>query len=287
MSNHLFALMRSHMPAADRTFIESAGEHGTLTYGDAVALSGRIANLLVERGVEPGDRVAVQTEKSAEAIVLYLACIRAGAVYLPLNTAYTLTELDYFIGDAEPKVVVCSPEGKAGLEPLARSKGVAAVETLGTGGTGSLLEEAAKRPSEFADIDRGPDDLAAFLYTSGTTGRSKGAMLSHDNLASNALTLAEVWRFTRRRCAAPRSADLPYPRLVRRDQRHADGGIVDDLRVALRRRRDAAADAPGYRHDGRADILCAPAPASRTDPRGDGPYAAVRFRLRSAADRDA
>ena len=117
-------------------------------------------------------------------------------VYLPLNTAYTLTELDYFIGDAEPKVVVCSPEGKAALEPLARSKGVAAVETLGTGGAGSLLEEAAKRPSEFADIDRGPDDLAAFLYTSGTTGRSKGAMLSHDNLASNALTLAEVWRFT-------------------------------------------------------------------------------------------
>jgi malonyl-CoA/methylmalonyl-CoA synthetase len=195
MSNHLFALMRSHMPAADRTFIESAGG-GILTYGDAVDLSGRIANLLVKRGVEPGDRVAVQTEKSAEAIVLYLACIRAGAVYLPLNTAYTLTELDYFIGDAEPKVVVCSPEGKAGMEPLARSKGVAAVETLGTGGTGSLLEEAAGMPAEFTDVDRGPDDLAAFLYTSGTTGRSKGAMLSHDNLASNGRTLAEVWRFT-------------------------------------------------------------------------------------------
>ena len=161
-----------------------------------MALSGRIANLLVERGVEPGDRVAVQTEKSAEAIVLYLACIRAGAVYLPLNTAYTLTELDYFIGDAEPKVVVCVARGQSGAGTAGPVQGRRRGRDAGHGGSGSLLEEAAKRPSEFADVDRGPDDLAAFLYTSGTTGRSKGAMLSHDNLASNAQTLAEVWRFT-------------------------------------------------------------------------------------------
>ncbi|EWY42223.1 malonyl-CoA synthase [Skermanella stibiiresistens SB22] len=200
MPNHLFALMRDRMPANDRTFIETPAVGGgvsrTLTYGDALTLSSRMANLLVERGVQPGDRVAVQLEKSAEAIVLYLACVRAGAVYLPLNTAYTLAELDYFLGDAEPRVVVCSPGAKAELEPLARSKGVAAIETLGTDGTGSLMDGATACPSEFSDVERGPDDLAAILYTSGTTGRSKGAMLSHANLASNAVTLAEVWGFT-------------------------------------------------------------------------------------------
>src|SRR3954471_6078445 len=200
MTNHLFALMRSRMPAGDRTFIEtpatgsSAGR--VLSYGDALALSARMANLLVDRGVTPGDRVAVQLEKSPEAIVLYLACVRAGAVYLPLNSAYTLAELDYFIGDAEPRVVVCAPDKQAALEPLARAKGVAAVETLGTGGEGTLMQAARSRAPDFQDVGRAADDLAAILYTSGTTGRSKGAMLSHANLASNAMTLAEVWRFT-------------------------------------------------------------------------------------------
>jgi malonyl-CoA/methylmalonyl-CoA synthetase len=200
MTNHLFALMRTRMPAADRTFIETpargaSGGH-LLSYGDAMALSARVANLLVERGVTPGDRVAVQLEKSPEAIVLYLACVRAGAVYLPLNTAYTLAELDYFVGDAEPRVVVCAPDKQAAIEPLARANGVAAVETLGTRGDGTLMEAAQTRSPEFQDVERGPDDLAAILYTSGTTGRSKGAMLSHANLASNAGTLAEVWRFS-------------------------------------------------------------------------------------------
>jgi malonyl-CoA/methylmalonyl-CoA synthetase len=149
MTNHLFALMRTRMPAADRTFIETpargaSGGH-LLSYGDAMALSARVANLLVERGVTPGDRVAVQLEKSPEAIVLYLACVRAGAVYLPLNTAYTLAELDYFVGDAEPRVVVCAPDKQAAIEPLARAKGVAAVETLGTRGDGTLMEAAQTR----------------------------------------------------------------------------------------------------------------------------------------------
>ncbi|UEM23810.1 malonyl-CoA synthase [Skermanella mucosa] len=202
MPNHLFALMRDRMPADDRTFIEtpapdkSGSGSRVLTYGDAVALSSRMANLLVRLGVQPGDRVAVQLEKSAEAIVIYLACLRAGAVYLPLNTAYTLAELDYFLGDAEPRVVVCAPSARQALEPLARSKGVAAIETLGTDGTGSLMDGAAACGTDFIDVDRGPDDLAAILYTSGTTGRSKGAMLSHDNLASNALALADTWRFS-------------------------------------------------------------------------------------------
>ncbi|WP_207455476.1 malonyl-CoA synthase [Azospirillum sp. SYSU D00513] len=200
MTNHLFAAMRARMPAPDRIFIETAaldGQEGScLTYGEALALSGRMANVLVGRGVQPGDRVAVQVEKSAEAIVLYLACVRAGAVYLPLNTAYTLAELEYFIGDAEPRLVVCAPERAAEIEPLAARLG-ARTDTLGTDGTtGTLMEAANLGDAGFEDVARGEDDLAAILYTSGTTGRSKGAMLSHGNLASNAGTLAREWRFT-------------------------------------------------------------------------------------------
>ncbi|MDE1147066.1 MAG: malonyl-CoA synthase [Azospirillaceae bacterium] len=203
MANHLFSLIRGRMPAPETPFIiapETKGQpERTLTYGDVVALSARLANLLVARGVLPGDRVAVQVEKSPEAIVLYLACVRAGAVYLPLNTGYTLTELDYFIGDATPRLVVCDPAKATAIGDLARSKGVAAVETLGGQGAadaGTLLADAADLSDTFVDVAREAGDLAAILYTSGTTGRSKGAMLSHDNLASNALTLVDYWQFT-------------------------------------------------------------------------------------------
>jgi malonyl-CoA/methylmalonyl-CoA synthetase len=161
-----------------------------------LALSGRMANILVLRGVEPGDRVAVQVEKSPEALILYLATLRAGAVYLPLNTGYTLAELDYFIGDAEPRLVVCDPTRREALGGVTRTRGVGALETLGVHGGGSLTDAIASAPPDFADVPRDEDDLAAILYTSGTTGRSKGAMITHRNLASNALTLAECWRFT-------------------------------------------------------------------------------------------
>jgi malonyl-CoA/methylmalonyl-CoA synthetase len=145
--------------------------------------------------VKPGDRVAVQVEKSVANIVLYLATVRAGAVYLPLNSAYTLNELDYFIGDAEPSVVVCDPAKAEGLAPIA-AKVRATVETLGPDGKGSLTEVADKARTAFTTVARASDDLAAILYTSGTTGRSKGAMLTHDNLASNSLSLVDYWRFT-------------------------------------------------------------------------------------------
>jgi malonyl-CoA/methylmalonyl-CoA synthetase len=150
----------------------------------------------VARGVKPGDRVAAQTEKSVEALVLYLATVRAGAVYLPLNTAYTLNELDYFIGDAEPSLIVCDPSKADGITALA-AKVHARVETLDSDGKGSLSDAAAKASTDFTTVPRAGDDLAAILYTSGTTGRSKGAMLTHDNLASNSLSLVEYWRFTK------------------------------------------------------------------------------------------
>lgn len=191
---NLFSRLFNSLDDPQRLAIETQdGAH--ISYGDLIARAGQMANVLVARGVKPGDRVAVQVEKSVANIVLYLGTVRAGAVYLPLNTAYTLNELDYFIGDAEPSLVVCDPAKAEGLAPIA-AKVKARVETLGPGGKGSLTDAADKASSEFATVPRENDDLAAILYTSGTTGRSKGAMLSHDNLASNSLSLVGYWRFT-------------------------------------------------------------------------------------------
>ncbi|MFB6417352.1 MULTISPECIES: malonate--CoA ligase [Bradyrhizobium] len=191
---NLFSRLFDGLDDPRRLAIETHdGAH--ISYGDLIARAGQMANVLVARGVKPGDRVAVQVEKSVANIVLYLGTVRAGAVYLPLNTAYTLNELDYFIGDAEPSLVVCDPSKAEGLAPIA-AKVKARVETLGPDGKGSLTEAADKASHEFATVARANDDLAAILYTSGTTGRSKGAMLSHDNLASNSLSLVGYWRFT-------------------------------------------------------------------------------------------
>lgn len=191
---NLFSRLFDGLDDPKRRAIETQdGAH--ISYGDLIARAGQMANVLVARGVKPGDRVAVQVEKSVANIVLYLGTVRAGAVYLPLNTAYTLNELDYFIGDAEPSLVVCDPSKAEGLAPIA-AKVNAKIETLGPDGKGSLTEAADKASSEFTTVPRENDDLAAILYTSGTTGRSKGAMLTHDNLASNSLSLVGYWRFT-------------------------------------------------------------------------------------------
>jgi malonyl-CoA/methylmalonyl-CoA synthetase len=192
---NLFSQIRSTIATPDKTFIQT-GAGDTITYGGMLARSAQIANVLAARGVKPGDRIAVQVEKTAENLLLYLASLRAGAVYLPLNTAYTLAELDYFIGDSEPSLIVCDPGKQAGLSEIASRRGIRAVETLDASGKGSLSDAAAKASSEFSDVTRASSDLAAILYTSGTTGRSKGAMLTHDNLASNAQTLVEYWHFT-------------------------------------------------------------------------------------------
>lgn len=191
---NLFSRLFDNLDDPSRLAIEILdGQH--ISYGDLIARSGRIANFLVKRGVKTGDRVAVQVEKSVQNLILYLAVVRAGAVYLPLNTAYTLNELDYFITDAEPSLVVCDPAKAEGLRTIAAKVG-ANVETLDAAGKGSLTDGADQEKSDFATVMRGNDDLAAILYTSGTTGRSKGAMLSHDNLASNSQTLVDYWRFT-------------------------------------------------------------------------------------------
>jgi malonyl-CoA/methylmalonyl-CoA synthetase len=191
---NLFSRLFDSLDDPNRLAIETH-EGKRISYGDLIARAGQVANVLVARGVKPGDRVAAQIEKSVENLVLYLAVVRAGAIYLPLNTAYTLNELDYFITDAEPSLVVCDPSKAEGIGAIANKVG-AKVDTLGPDGKGSLTEAADQAKPDFATVDRGNDDLAAILYTSGTTGRSKGAMLSHDNLASNSLSLVDYWRFT-------------------------------------------------------------------------------------------
>jgi malonyl-CoA/methylmalonyl-CoA synthetase len=191
---NLFSRLFDNLDDPSRLAIEML-DGQRISYGDLIARAGQIANVLVKRGVKPGDRVAAQTEKSVPGLVLYLATVRAGAVYLPLNTAYTLNELEYFITDAEPSLVVCDPSKAEGIGAIAAKVG-AKVETLGADGKGSLTDAAVAEKPDFATVPRVDDDLAAILYTSGTTGRSKGAMLTHDNLASNSLSLVGYWGFT-------------------------------------------------------------------------------------------
>src|SRR5712671_2065509 len=194
MNANLFSRLFDGLDDPKRLAIENLdGQH--ISYGDLISRTGQMANVLVANGVKPGDRVAAQTEKSVPGLVLYLAAVQAGAVYLPLNTAYTLNELEYFITDAEPSLVVCDPSKADGIGTIAAKVG-AKVETLDADGKGSLTDAVAKAPTEFETVARGNGDLAAILYTSGTTGRSKGAMLTHDNLASNSLSLVDYWRFT-------------------------------------------------------------------------------------------
>ncbi len=170
----------------------------SFTYGDLDEHSARLANLLAVCGIAPGDRVAVQVEKSPQAVFLYLACLRAGAVYLPLNTSYTCEEMDYFLGDAQPRAMVCTPERHKEMADLSRMHDIPNLFTLGPEGEGDLIEKCRATPPAFETAPRSGDNLAPMLYSSGTTGKPKGVMLTQRNLSSNAETLVEAWGFTDR-----------------------------------------------------------------------------------------
>ncbi len=190
---NLFAALRAAFPAdLDAVAIET--DNGLYySWRDLERATAMLANLLVSLELPAGSRIAVQVEKSVEAVLLYLATLRAGFVFLPLNTAYQSAEIEYFIGNAEPAVVVCSSRSFGWVSKLAFQAGTRHVFTLDDNRSGTLLERAAHCSDRHTPVERQADDLAAILYTSGTTGRSKGAMLTHGNLLSNALVLKDYW----------------------------------------------------------------------------------------------
>lgn len=190
---NFFSILQSRFPEKGPCLVRPGGRRWT--YGEIDLLSARMAGALLAAGAAPGERIAVQVEKSAENVALYLGAMRAGLAYTPLNTAYTKGEIAYFLSDARPVIFVCRPQDEEALRPLAEAAGVKRIMTLGADGDGSLAEEAEDALPFNEVAPREENDLAAILYTSGTTGRSKGAMLTHGNLASNALALHEIWGF--------------------------------------------------------------------------------------------
>jgi len=195
VNQNLYSLFESRFPA-DRSrpllLLEDGSE---VSYAQAEEGAARYAGLLAGLGLAPGDRVAVQVEKSPEALLLYLGCLKAGLAYLPLNSAYHESEVFYFLENAQPRAVIAQPASMPWIAPLAGRLGILHVFSLDALGHGTLAEAARALPSRFPTVERSGDDLAAILYTSGTTGRSKGAMISHRNLASNATVLHRAWGF--------------------------------------------------------------------------------------------
>ncbi len=193
MTNALYDALCGPHTKNGATFL--LGDDGTaVTFAGFAERAAQMAHVLASHGVGPGDRVLVQAPKLSDTLALYLGTVQAGGVYLPLNTGYTQEELSYFAQDAVPTVIVCDADTRAAVSPIARSVG-AKLLTLSVS-SGTLSEQADDQPTTFETVHRGPEDLAALLYTSGTTGRSKGAMLTHNNLLSNARVLVDHWRIT-------------------------------------------------------------------------------------------
>jgi malonyl-CoA/methylmalonyl-CoA synthetase len=195
MNHNLFVALRNAFPSdLDATAIEAGdGTAMRRTWRDLERASARIANLLEALDLPRGSRVAVQVDKSIDALVTYLSTLRAGFVFLPLNTAYRSTEIDYYLKNAEPAVVICAGRNLDAVSEIALKAGIRHVFSLNDDGSGTLLSQAASHVDRHTPVQRSHDDIAAILYTSGTTGRSKGAILSHANLLSNATTLKAYW----------------------------------------------------------------------------------------------
>ncbi len=192
MTNTLYDALFAPHTDSEATFL-TLDDGTTVNYGQFIARVGQLAHVLAKSGVASGDRVVVQAPKVMETLALYGATVQCGAVYLPLNTAYTQSELSYFITDAAPRLIVCDAKDADAMAGIA---GDAHVMTIAGDGSGTLTAAADHRPTTFDAVPRGPDDLAGLLYTSGTTGRSKGAMMSHKNLLSNAQSLTDLWQIT-------------------------------------------------------------------------------------------
>ncbi|MDH3351959.1 MAG: malonyl-CoA synthase [Gammaproteobacteria bacterium] len=195
-NSNLYARFRESYAGNDDKVVLTTTDGATYSFADIHRQSAQIAELISSLGVERGDRVSVQVRKSPQNLCLYLACLRGGFVYHPLNLGYKSKELEYFIGNAEPALVVCDSENEATLSDIARSAGVNCVYTLNGDGSGSLTDASKAKGQSFETVNCESDDLAALLYSSGTTGVPKGIMLSHGNLLSNTETLVDAWGFT-------------------------------------------------------------------------------------------
>ncbi|MCP5088736.1 MAG: malonyl-CoA synthase [Rhodobacteraceae bacterium] len=196
-NNYLVSRLRiASVGREDAVFLADHQTGERVTYGAFFANCEKMAAALVADGLKPGDRVAVQAPKTRAMLELYVGAVLAGGVFLPLNAAYTAAEVSYFLSDAAPRLLVCDPEAVEALEPVAEDCGVQKILTLAADETGTMADARDAQSSGFAAVARKSDDLAAILYTSGTTGRSKGAMLTHRALASNSETLREYWHFT-------------------------------------------------------------------------------------------
>lgn len=194
MTNPLYNTMFAQHRGSKAVFLHLA-DGDQLTYGDFLNMAAQYAGLLTDVGLKPGERVAVQIAKSPQALAVYAACVQAGLVFLPLNPAYTSDEVAYFVENSGASILLGDAAKREALAPIAHQHKTQ-FETMNADGTGSFVDKAAGFPRHFEAVTRQTDDLAALLYTSGTTGRSKGAMLSQDNLISNAQTLQVAWRFT-------------------------------------------------------------------------------------------
>ena len=278
MNANLFDRLERSITDPEKPAITSpTGE--SVSYADLISRSGRLSNVLAARGVKPGDRVAAQVEKSITALVLYLATVRVGSCLPAAQHGLHAGRTRVLHRRRRARVWSSAIRRKRdGIVPIAAKLG-ACVETLGCTGSGDTDRCREGEPEAFETVQRAGDDLAAILYTSGTTGRSKGAMLTHDNLVSNALTLRDIWRFTADDVLHPRLADLSYPRAVRGLQRDAAFGRVDDLPAEVRCGRNPRPDAARDSADGSADLLRASAAASRPRPSVDLGNAPVRVRL--------
>ncbi|WP_204112526.1 malonate--CoA ligase [Shimia biformata] len=194
MANPLFDTLFGTHAGKETPFLHLP-DGSTLTHAEFLKMAARFAHAIRSLGVETGDRIALQVQKSPEALAIYAACVQSGVIFLPLNTAYTASEVSYFVSDSGAKLLICDGADADSLTPVATDAN-ARLETMNANGTGSFIDLAATKPDQFDTVTRNGDDLAAFLYTSGTTGRSKGAMMTQTNLLSNAQTLVDYWRFT-------------------------------------------------------------------------------------------
>ncbi len=194
MANPLYDTLFGQHQGKTTPFLQMA-DGTVIPHSDFLKMAAQYAHVLTKLGVRPGDRVAVQIGKSPQALAVYAACLQAGIVFLPLNTAYTADEVSYFVENSGARVILCDKARLDDLKPVARATG-ATLETMNNDGSGSFAEQAAAMADTFPTAERTEDDLAAFLYTSGTTGRSKGAMLTQGNLLSNAQALVKEWAFT-------------------------------------------------------------------------------------------